>query len=136
LAGTGTVAQVITVASNAVLTAGNPSVTNRVGTLTATAGVTLQAGAVYTVRIGSAGCDLLNAAGGLTLTTGAELAVSMDPALGKLPPGYTATVATGSVTGQFKQQVFNLPNQPPLKVSYTGNAIRLVVPSGTLIRVL
>ena len=134
LTGTGTVARVITVASNAVLTAGNPSITNRVGTLTVTAGVTLQAGAVYAVRIGSADCDLLNATGGLTLAEGAELSVSMDPTLDRVLPGYGVTVATGPITGRFKQSVVNLPNQPTLNVIYTGNAIRLINSGGTLIR--
>jgi len=136
LAGTGTVARVITVASNAVLTAGNPSVTNRVGTLTASASTTLAAGATYTVRIGIDGCDLLAATGGLTLTEGAELSVIADPTLGRFPPGYSVTIATGTVTGRFKQSVINLPGQPQLKVSYTGNTIKLVYLNGTLIRFL
>jgi autotransporter-associated beta strand protein len=136
LAGTGTVARVITVASNAVLTAGNPAVTNRVGTFTTTASTTLAAGATYTVRIGVAGCDTLAATGGLTLTEGAELSVIADPILGRFPPGYSVTIATGTVTGRFKQSVINLPNQPQLKVSYTGNTIKLIFPNGTLIRFL
>lgn len=133
LAGTGTVARVITVASNAVLTAGNPSVTNGLGTLTATAGTTLAAGATYTVRIGQDGCDLLTATGGLTLAEGAELSVVADPSLGRFSPGYSVTIATGTVTGRFKQSVINLPNQPELKVAYTSNGIKLIYPMGTII---
>jgi autotransporter-associated beta strand protein len=136
LAGTGTVARVITVASNAVLTAGNPSVTNRVGTLTASASTTLAAGAVYAVRIGAAGCDTLAATGGLTLTEGAELSVIADPTLVRFPSGYSVTIATGTVTGRFKESVINLPNQPQLKVSYTGNTIKLIYLNGTLLRFL
>jgi hypothetical protein len=127
---------VITIASNAVLTAGNPAITNRVGTLTASAGTTLAAGAVYAVRIGVAGCDTLAATGGLTLTEGAELSVSMDPTLDRVLPGYGVTVATGSITGRFKQSVVNLPNQPTLNVIYTANSIRLINSGGTLLRFL
>ncbi len=136
LAGSGTIAGTIDVASNAVLTAGNPAVTNRVGTLNATASATLAAGAVYAVRIGADGCDTLNAAGGLILSTGANLEVCVDPALGRVPLGYELTVATGPITGQFNQSVINLPNQPLFKVSYGSNAITLLSVGGTIIRVL
>jgi autotransporter-associated beta strand protein len=126
LCGTGRVANVVTVATNGTISAGDPAVVGGVGVLQAASNVTFQAGGVLGVRMKDDQCNKL-VVGGTAVIANATLSVTTLNDVLSSSKVYTALVAN-AVSGQFA----GIPEGGQIKtesvrveVSYTSQAVLL-----------